>query len=365
MFVDRTTLEDGLRGQPNELAERVKELNCLYDVARLFYRQELDLPAVLRELVEILPAAWQHPETCRACVNLDGVATATEGFRVTRWLQEEAIMVQGKQAGTLTICYLEERPECDEGPFLAEERSLLRTIARNVEEIAERRRAESRILLYQEQLRSLARETARTEAQERRAIAQDLHDRIGQTLATVRIKVDVLAGAAHGAALKTELDGIGELVSRSIADMRTLLFEISPPILDEFGLQAALEWLAEQSGLVVELAVDGAVDPLCEECRSTLFRAVRELLANVTKHAGTPRVKVSIGRSDCVARVSVEDDGVGFDVDAARERMLQERCFGLFSIRERVRHLGGQFHVDSRRGRGTRVTLTIPVEEQE
>jgi len=347
-------------GPASQLAERVKELNCLYDVSRLFYRQDLDLAAVLRELVEILPAAWQHPEICRSCVTLDGTATCTEGYVATPWMQTEPIHVQGKRAGMLVVCYLEPRPDCDEGPFLHEERSLLRTIARDVEQIAERRRAESQILLYQERLRSLARETARAEAEERRAIAQELHDRVGQTLATLRIKVDLLSQSAGGTAVKEELDGIRELVNRSIADTRSLLFEISPPILDEFGLQAALEWLAEQVDLPVELVVEVSPDPLSGELRSTLFRAVRELLANVAKHARASRVQIRLTRIADTVRVSVEDDGIGFDVDEALERMLKDQSFGLFSIRERVRHLGGQFRVASGPGRGTRVELTVP-----
>jgi signal transduction histidine kinase len=357
--VTQNTEKDRPRSPANQHAERVKELNCLYDVSRLFYRQDLDLPTVLRELVEIVPGAWQHPEICRSCITLNGTATCTEGYVATPWMQTERIHVQGKRAGTLSVCYLEPRPDCDEGPFLKEERSLLRTIARDVEEIAERRRAEGQILLYQEQLRSLARATARAEQEERRAIAQELHDRVGQTLATLRIKVDLLAQAAGGAAVKDELDGIRDLVNRSIADTRTLLFEISPPILDEFGLQAALEWLAEQSELPVELVVESPPDPLSGELRSTLFRAVRELLANVTKHARASRVQIRITRIADTVRVSVEDDGVGFDVDDALERMLKDQSFGLFSIRERVHHLGGQFRVTSGPGRGTRVVLTV------
>ena len=118
----QTNRTDLQQGPASQLAERVKELHCLYDVARLFNRNDLDLPAVLREFVGIVPLAWQHPAICRAAISMDGRTTCTEGFRATEWMQSEPILVGGERKGTLAVCYLEARPDCDEGPFLDEER---------------------------------------------------------------------------------------------------------------------------------------------------------------------------------------------------------------------------------------------------
>ncbi len=148
----------GLRGAPGQnregskqrlertsydLRERVKELNCLYSISSIVEQQNLSLEEVLQGTVDVIPPAWQYPEITCSRILLGSRTFATDNFRETGWSQMQPVLVRGLQTGLLQICYLEERPEKDEGPFLKEERSLLRVIAERIGGTIERKEAET------------------------------------------------------------------------------------------------------------------------------------------------------------------------------------------------------------------------------
>jgi PAS domain S-box-containing protein len=243
---------------------------------------------------------------------------------------------------------------------LIEERtSELRTINEQLQqEIAERKRAE-------DQLRSLASQLSLTEEQERRRIATDLHDRIGQTLAMCKIKLGMLQDASCLSDFNTLVDELRELADQAIQSTRSLTFELSSPILYELGLEAAVDSLIEQiqsqHGISFDLEDDGQRKPLGDDVRIVLFQAVRELLVNVVKHAQASSVKISIRRDGGHIRIGVEDNGVGFDASKIGPNSSGANTFGLFNIRERLKHLGGHLEIKSRRGDGTSVTVLAPL----
>ena len=233
-----------------------------------------------------------------------------------------------------------------------------------IEDITERKRAEIEVQNHQEQLRLLASELSVTEERERRRLATDLHDSIGQTLAMSKVKLDALRSQAISAVLAKDLDDICTLLDRALQDTRSLTFELSPPVLYELGIEAALESLVERMQQVneikIKLSVRGRPRPLSEDTAAFCFRAVQELLINVVKHARARNVKVSIGRDSDWISITVADDGIGFETSEAFMRLGGKKGFGLFSIRERLQHLGGSLKIDSRVGQGTRVTLVAP-----
>ena len=233
-------------------------------------------------------------------------------------------------------------------------------------EIEERKKNEQELLGYQQRLRHLSSELLQTEERERRRIAIEIHDRIGQALAVNKIQLGALQAEVDSQDLKTKIQDIRGLLSQTIRDTRTLTFELSPPVLYELGLQAALEWLAEivrkQSGLKVDVAGDGSDRKLDEEKRVLLFRTCRELLFNVVKHAGGTRARVSLRGDGAAIMVKISDDGTGFDPDLLQSGYDPlENGFGLFSIREQLEHRGGAFKVDSGPGRGSEVTIVMPL----
>ena len=216
------------------------------------------------------------------------------------------------------------------------------------------------------QLRALAIELSLAEERERRSLAQDLHDDLGQVLAIVKHKLTALHGRERSAGIEGELKSIEDLVDQANRSMRTLAFQLSPPVLHTLGLIPALEWLSEEMervySLKVHLSDDGAPKPLDEPSRTTLFRAVRELLINVAKHAGARMAELTCLRSGSCLTLAVSDDGGGFDYQKAIQAPAGSGGLGLVSLRERIEFIGGEMHVDSRPGDGTTITLIAPLQ---
>lgn len=209
-------------------------------------------------------------------------------------------------------------------------------------------------------LRGLSRELNLAEQRERRKLATDLHDYLAQLLVLGRIK---LGQAKRGelpkscAALISETETV---LSQALSYTRSLVGQLCPPVLKEFGLVVALKWLAEQMQQHrVTVTVHAEDDQLSleEDQAVLLFQSARELLMNVVKHAHTEWATITVSRLDGVLRVVVEDKGCGFDMTEAPVTAQ----FGLFSIKERMHTLGGRFVLLSERGKGTVATLALPI----
>jgi len=235
-----------------------------------------------------------------------------------------------------------------------------------VEDITERRESEEKIRTYQEQLQSLASELSLTEERERRRLATVLHDHIAQLLVLAKAKFEKIQESALYRSLAKPMEEIRRLMEESIRYTRSLVFELSPPILYDLGFEAAMEWLAEhmeqQHGLRVEVEDDEQPKELDNEVRVLLFRAVRELLFNVLKHAQASQARVCMARDGDQLRVAVEDNGIGFAPQMLAAGSGKVEGFGLFSIRERLNYFGGGMEIASTPGQITRVMLTVPLQ---
>lgn len=358
----------------HSLQERVKELTVLHGAARLLQDAERPHDDVMADLVASLPAAWQHPGVAAACISLGDKRWATPAFLETPWRQREEFRLRDGSEGTVEIVYREARPDADEGPFLREERELIRSLAEMVRAFWQHRRDDATIVAANERLeaevadrtaalRRLASEQCLVEARERRAIAEDLHDHLGQALAFARARLRQLQGdvvfGGHHAALEELLD----LLDQAIGYTRSLTFELSPPVLYELGLGPALDWLGETYGRKHGLAVkvrDRCRRDLPDDLRVLYFKSARELLHNVVKHARARRVTVDLSCREGFIELEVADDGCGFAAGAAAE-LPRDRSFGLFSVEERLRQLGGRLEIQSAPGAGTRVRLAAPL----
>lgn len=237
-----------------------------------------------------------------------------------------------------------------------------------IRDISERKRAEAKIRKYQERLRVLAMEISLLQERERRQIAIDLHDHIGQNLAFSKMKLGVLQETARNENLAESLNEVYALVDQTIRDTRSLVFELSPPVLYELGFEAGIDWLAErfqqEHGIRIDCEYDPISLPLDEDMRIVLFQIVRELLANVAKHARADHVRVTIRRVGSLIRIGVADNGVGFNPVLLSTPRGERGGFGLFSIRERMNHLGGELHIFSDAKTGTRVVLRVPMKQK-
>ena len=236
------------------------------------------------------------------------------------------------------------------------------------------RRVAERTAELEHRARQLARLTSEltlAEQRERQRLAQVLHDHLQQLLVGAKFGLELLSRQAteHQQPAVEQVRG---LLDESIKASRALTAELSPPILQEAGLGAGLEWLTrwmhDKHGLAVELAVDADICPEREDIRVLLFQSVRELLFNVVKHAGVTAARVQVTRHDPDhIRVVVSDEGTGFGGPEAVQPggSLLVGGFGLFSIRERLHLIGGRLDVATGPGQGTRITLVAPCQVTE
>lgn len=236
-----------------------------------------------------------------------------------------------------------------------------------VQDISERKRAEHAILEYQQRLKSLASELTFAGERERRKIAAELHDHVGQTLAVMRMQLAAARKETSGRKVDSVLDEVSESLRLAIQDTRNIMSDLSSSALNELGLSAAIaDWLREQigerHGLQTRFSDDCDPKLLSEDIRATLFRSVRELLMNVVKHASANLVTVSIQCEGNAVRIVVEDNGTGLPARTGHEYPAGEGGFGLFSIEERINDLGGSLSIESAHGQGVRAILTVPLE---
>jgi PAS domain S-box-containing protein len=237
-----------------------------------------------------------------------------------------------------------------------------------VSDVTQSRKAALKIRAYQDRLRHMAFDAALTEEQERRRIAVELHDTVGQELALARIKL---------APLQAELEGeqrmaagvVMDTLKRAIDSSSALAFELSPPILYDLGLGKALAWLADAMetlhGFKLEVIDDGATDSLDDASKAIVFRSVRELLMNVLKHAEVGTAKVSLHQTDQECQIDVLDNGIGFDPDRETAFRSNGGGFGLLSVREQITRLGGTLNILSAPQRGTDIRILVPLRARE
>jgi signal transduction histidine kinase len=220
------------------------------------------------------------------------------------------------------------------------------------------------IRAYQQQLRRLASELSLAEARERREIASDLHEHIGQALAYVSQRVSRLQGNAVFSGMENDFGEILSILNQAIRYTRDLTVAISPPILYELGLPPAIDWLAEKAlhrhGLKVSSVQSGDPHEVADDISVFIFKSVQELITNVAKHAQADRVTVNTIWGPEIIEIRVADNGRGFDGASFASGLSTEGCFGLFSIRERLSYVGGRIEVESEPGKGTCVTIFTP-----
>jgi two-component system sensor histidine kinase UhpB len=230
-------------------------------------------------------------------------------------------------------------------------------------DFTEQRHSETALRQAAQDLHGLTRRLVQAEEAERKRIARELHDRVGQALSALNINLDiVLRSDALAPAARQRLADSANLVESTLHSMEGVMAELRPPLLDEYGLGAALAWHAEEfarrTGIKVSVDDEAAeaVRSLRLEAALALYRIAQEALNNVLKHAraAAVRIEVTLDGNDVV--LSVQDDGAGFDFAHVPRGRL-----GMTTMRERAEAAGGRVQVDSAPGRGTRVVATVPI----
>ena len=249
---------------------------------------------------------------------------------------------------------------------LAQSEEQMRKFAGELEQLVAERTQE--LVQSQERLRGLATELNLVEHRERKRLASDLHDYLAQLLVLAKMKLaqsKPLAEQAPGCA--EFINQADKVISDALTYTQTMVTELIPPYLHEFGLPTALRWLGDrmaQQALAVTVQIEDDDFSLPEDQAVLLFQSVRELLINSAKYAQAGQAMVWLKQKDGRLQIAVSDKGVGFNPAAPASNALTPLSskFGLFSIRERMKALGGWFDLQSAPGQGTTATLVLPLE---
>ncbi|MEJ8799058.1 sensor histidine kinase [Trinickia caryophylli] len=263
----------------------------------------------------------------------------------------------------------ERTAELNEAKALLEQRVAARTAALAasnrdlLHEVAERKRAEGALRQSQAELRELASISSSAREQEKRRIARELHDELAQTLATLRLELDRLAEQvpAGTASAEARVADMRVLVDDAVASTRRIAADLRPMMLDDLGLVAAVQWLAQafrqRYGFECTVEIDPEDLQLDEPYATTAYRIVQESLTNVARHARASHVGIDLVRHDGQIVLRVRDDGLGFDLSARRK----PSSFGLAGLRERAYLVEGRISIQSAPGQGTAIEVLIPL----
>ena len=209
-------------------------------------------------------------------------------------------------------------------------------------------------------LQDLSAKLVRAQENERRTLARELHDEVGQSLSAIVMETENAECAESVSEMREHLAAVKEMARKTVNEVRDLALLLRPSMLDDFGLVPALNWhareMSKRTGLNVVVSAGEEADDLPDEHKTCIYRAVQEAVNNCARHANARSVEVTVTRDASRVRFQVRDDGVGFDARFVRG-------LGLLGMEERVRRLGGDLHLESQPGRGTLIFAELPLSE--
>lgn len=238
-------------------------------------------------------------------------------------------------------------------------------IIESVRDITERRRSEESLQRYAQRLRALTARLAELSELERQRLARELHDQVGQNLTALGINLNIIRmQVAENSGAEPRLADSLDLVEQTAEKIRDLMADLRPPVLDDYGLLAALHWYGEQftrrTGIDVLVQGEESLPRTSAHLENALFRIAQEALMNVAKHAQTAQAKVRVEVASDAVHMTVEDDGVGFDATVPPSA-AGAHGWGLLTMNERALAVGGSCQVQSVPGEGTRIVVEVPL----
>ena len=232
-------------------------------------------------------------------------------------------------------------------------------------DITEQKLAGEKILKYQRRLKDLAQKITITEEVIRKQVAVDLHDHVGQLLASIRIQLSKVNKVEENPEIIDRIENISQALRGAIQATRDAIFNLSPPQLNEIGLYSAVQdWMKEQiefkHGIVTSISGEDKNLPIDVNTRYLLFRSIRELMHNVVKHAQATKLDVNFCINNGSLEITVRDNGRGFDYNPDQLRLTSD-SYGLFSMYERLNDLDGSLVVNSIIDKGSNIKLAVPI----
>jgi PAS domain S-box-containing protein len=218
-------------------------------------------------------------------------------------------------------------------------------------------------------LTQLSRQLLKTQEIERRNIARELHDVIGQALAVTKVNLEVLKQATLNQPSKNLVHETVSMIDEALEQARNLSLDLRPRLLDDFGLACAmgayLDRQAQRSGFVANCTFQPLENRLSLEIETTCFRVLQEAVTNLVRHAQASQLFVDLREVEGNLELLIRDDGIGFDVALAHERALRGQSMGLLGMQERVALLGGEIEITSALGQGTTIRVSFPISDRD
>jgi signal transduction histidine kinase len=269
------------------------------------------------------------------------------------------IILQHNLIGALTL--LSDQPRA----FAPEYIDIVREVCNQLAVAIQNARLFEQVRAGAESLRLMSRQLVRAQEDERRHIARELHDEVGQSLTAALLNLQVLVNLPDPTALPARLEDSMSLIERVLQQIRTLSLNLRPVLLDDLGLAPALRWLvsrqSERAGFGATFHADGVDERFASDIETTCFRAVQEAITNIVRYAQAQHVTVELLKHGAELCVRIRDDGVGFDVATALQRAAHGHSMGLLSMQERALLLGGQMRIESAPGHGAMIELCLPL----
>jgi len=357
-----------------DLRERVKELTCLYGIARLASKPEITLEGILRGIVELLPSAWLYPEIACARIVMDGHSYSTPRFREGKWKQSADIVVHEEIRGRVEIFYAEKRPDLDEGPFMREERNLLDTVAKEVAIIIVRRQAEQEKLELQEQLRHADR--LATIGQLSAGVAHELNEPLGNILGFAQL-AKKCPGLPQQAELDIEKILTASLNAREVVKKLLIFARKLPPRKTKVNLNQLVEeglhfFESRCAKEGIELA--GSLSPDLPEILADpaqLNQVIVNLIINALQAMKTgDRLTIRTLAGEEHVSLMIEDTGIGMDEEVMKQIFTpffttkdvgQGTGLGLPVVHGIVTSHGGSIKIESKPNQGSRFEIQLPI----
>jgi len=357
-----------LKQVEESLRERLKEINCFYAIRRGMESRSLE--EVCRTISTQLIAAMQFPHIATVKIELDGKQFVSDRYdRDHEHQLQKQVVVYGEAYGWITVFYSEDQPF-----LLPEEQNLIDVIGDDLEKWLEHKQAEARVLVEQElrvrdaAIREFAAYVERMREEDRKYIAREIHDELGQLLAALHLEISLLKSGAGENSRNEKIEiirrNMAELVDKADQSVRSVAEHLRPASLG-LGIISALKKLTDEfrkhTGVTCVLRLPEEAIDLDEDQTVAIFRIVQESLTNVTRHAEANCVEVSLSQSAGDLIVEVRDNGKGFDSGVAAKK----KSFGLIGMRERAAVLGGGIDIVSVPGQGTVVRVHLPIKQHE
>ena len=287
-----------------------------------------------------------------------GKFTLPNSKKFISWLGVPLI-IKGEVTGIVTLHSLQK------DFFTPEHTRLASSFANQVAIAIENNRLFQELWDGRRRLQALTRQLLSLQEAEKKHTARELHDEVGQSLTALKLNLQAMQYQVTEAAVHTQLnDSIG-IVDRALAQVRGLLLDLRPTLLDDLGLTSALrshlDRTMQRTGIAIHFESDAFSERLPTEIETICYRVVQEALTNISKHASADQVTVTLRRLESELQFSIQDDGVGFHVAAARERGAQGKSLGLISMEERVLLGGGRIEIESSPSAGTKITAWLPL----